>query len=316
MWMQCGSVALAFVMMLLGADSFANGLAGLSVRRDGAAHRSAWFAAIAAAVVPMAAVAATALWFGQGELLLGGLVGTAIAELGLVLGLAACMAPLKARMPSLAWLHGLVLIAIVLFGALGIDARYSRMDGGILLGASVLVVVLVARAMRGERAAVRALFEQPMRQFGLPMLVLRLLVGVALLGFGSRWLVQAGAALATGLDVTPLLIGLLVIGPATALAGGLSALTAGRRGQGEFALAHVQVASLACLLLLPGLILLRTTLTSGASLSQIELPALLAMAVAIYPMMRSDGELSRREGGVLLAAFALFVCIELWLALA
>jgi cation:H+ antiporter len=49
----------------------------------------------------------------------------------------------------------------------------------------------------------------------------------------------------------------------------------------------------------------------AASLMHFELPALFALALAVYPMMRSDGELSRREGMVLLVSYVLVVVVEL-----
>jgi len=57
------------------------------------------------------------------------------------------------------------------------------------------------------------------------------------------------------------------------------------------------------------------TQTVGAprSLQHIEIPGLIVLAVAIYPMMKSDGELSRREGAILIAAYVLYLIGEIWL---
>ena len=62
--------------------------------------------------------------------------------------------------------------------------------------------------------------------------------------------------------------------------------------------------------------LLWQPMASVPSLMRFELPALFALAAATYPMMRSDGALSGREGGILLAAWLLFVAAELWLTFA
>jgi cation:H+ antiporter len=67
-------------------------------------------------------------------------------------------------------------------------------------------------------------------------------------------------------------------------------------------------------LLLAGGLALWQPVGAPRSLQHIEIPALIALAVAIYPMMRSDGELSRREGVILLVAQAIFVFAEVWLA--
>jgi cation:H+ antiporter len=142
------------------------------------------------------------------------------------------------------------------------------------------------------------------------------LLGALLLGLGSWRLVMGGSALASHLAWNPLIVGMLVLGLALALAGLPNALASARRGHGEFALGQALYASMASLLFLLGAVLLWQPMASVPSLMRFELPALFALAAATYPMMRSDGALSGREGGILLAAWLLFVAAELWLTFA
>jgi cation:H+ antiporter len=88
---------------------------------------------------------------------------------------------------------------------------------------------------------------------------------------------------------------------------------AARRGQGDFAIGHAFGAVLGSVLLAAGILALWQPVGVARSLQHIEIPALVALAVAIYPMMRSDGELSRREGMILVAAYALFLIGEAWM---
>ena len=73
---------------------------------------------------------------------------------------------------------------------------------------------------------------------------------------------------------------------------------------------------MASILLVAGVLALGRTLELPPSFLRFELLALFALAVAVYPMMRSDGALSGREGGILLADWLLFVAAELWLTFA
>jgi cation:H+ antiporter len=104
-----------------------------------------------------------------------------------------------------------------------------------------------------------------------------------------------------------------VLGAVTALASVPWTLTAARRGQGDFAIGHAFGAVIGSVLLLAGGLALWQTVGAARSLQRIEIPALIVLAVAIYPMMRSDGELSRREGAILVGAYALFLIGEAWL---
>ena len=112
-----------------------------------------------------------------------------------------------------------------------------------------------------------------------------------------------------------MVIGLTVLGATTALASVPPTLIAAKRGQGDFAIGHAFGAVIGSLLLLGRRArAVRRRSAAPRSLQHIEIPWLIALGVAIYPMMRSDGELSRREGAILLIAYALFLIGEAWMA--
>ena len=109
------------------------------------------------------------------------------------------------------------------------------------------------------------------------------------------------------------MIGLTLLGFSTALASVPPTVIAARSGQGDFAIGHAFGAVIGSVLLVAGILALWQPFGAARSLQHIEIPALVVLAVAIYPMMKSDGELSRREGVILLAAYALFLIGEAWL---
>jgi len=198
---------------------------------------------------------------------------------------------------------------------LSLDARFNAIDGAILIVAWVVVAVLVILAAKGETEAVR---NEIAEATGTAMLVwrdaARVVIGVVILPFAAVWLVDGALAFADACHVSPMVIGLTVLGAATALASVPPTLIAARRGQGDFAIGHAFGAVIGSLLLLGGGLALAATTPAPRSLQHIEIPWLIALAVAVYPMMKSDGELSRREGAILLIAYALFLVGELWMA--
>ncbi len=108
-------------------------------------------------------------------------------------------------------------------------------------------------------------------------------------------------------------MGLTLLGFATALASVPPTVIAARRGQGDFAIGHAFGAVLGSVLLVAGILALWQPVGAARSLQHIEISALVVLAVAIYPMMKSDGELSRREGVILVVAYALFQIGEAWM---
>ena len=313
---EIGLFVLGAVLLVLGTDSLAKGVAAMLARRQSGGYAFALSAAALNAVLPAALVAGIAAQVGARDLALGSLLGGAIAQLGLVLGLAALVAPLRVRLAAFAWVNPLLLAAIVLVGVLGFDGQLSALDGGILIGAFVVAAVLIGRAAGRERAAARVLFEENARTLAPALLALRILVGAGLAGYGAWSLVHAGIAIAGAAHWNALIIGLVALGAVTALASAPAALGVARRGQGDFAVGQTLLGALCSMLLVLGALALWHPLALPPSLLRFELPALFALALAIYPMMRSDGELSRREGAVLLVAYVLFVAAEWWLVAA
>ncbi|MBK6377903.1 MAG: hypothetical protein IPF61_13440 [Xanthomonadales bacterium] len=316
MWADTGTILLGGVLLVFGADSLAQGVAGLLVRNSGQSWLRALAAAAVAALAPLLAIAIAAVLVGRAELAAGAALGGAIAQLGLLLALAALAAPLRVHVPALAGLNPALIGAVVLAWLLGLDHAYSRLDGGIMLLAFVAVAALLARGIWRQRSLAQSFSDAPAPGFGTSRSLLRLLVGGILVGVGA-WRVLVGtSSLAATILLNPMILSLLVLGPVSAVAGAPTAILAARRGHGEIALAQALFAALAATLLLFGGVVLAHALAIPASIWRFELPILLTLAVAIYPMMRSDGELSRREGAVLLLAWLGFLAIELWLSFA
>lgn len=316
MWTDSGTILLGIVLMLLGTDSLAHSVSGLIARKPDQPWLAAMGSAGVAALAPLAALVAAALLLDHVDLALGAAFGGAIAQLGLSLGVAALSAPLLARLKALVWINPALIGAVVLVWGLGFDHDYSRFDGGIMLLAFIVLGGLVVRGIWRDRITSQALFEPAARTFSTSLLLLRLLVGVALIGLGAWRLLAGTTGLAGSLALNPLIAGLLVLGPASALAGTPTAVMAARRGRGDFAFGQAFFAAIAAILLMLGGLVIVHPLTIPASIGRFELPVLFTLAVAVYPMMRSDGELSRREGGLLLLAWFAFFATELWLTFA
>ena len=113
--------------------------------------------------------------------------------------------------------------------------------------------------------------------------------------------------------LSPLLVGLLPIAIGTALPEVAAAIAAARRGQGDMVVGHVIGSSLFNLLVVVGGMAALRPLPLPASFVRLELPAAIAFALVLYPMLRGDLRISKGEGVILFVAFLGFVGLQLWL---
>lgn len=314
MLVHIGWFVLGTVLLVLASDSLTRGTAGLMLRGGAGGYGVGLGSTALGALVPALAVMLAAAFVDQPELALGALVGGSIAQLALVLGIAALAASLRSRLRLFVWVKPALIAGTVLLWLLCADAKLGVIDGVILIVVYLVVAVLVVRAARREDEGVR---NELAEATGTSMLVwrdtTRLVIGVVILPFAALWMVESTLGLAPQLGVSPIVLGVTLLGFGTALASVPHGVQAARRGQGDFALGHALGAALGSVLLLIGILAVWRTPGAAQSLQRIELPALFALSLALYPMMRSDSELSRSEGGVLVALYAAFLIGEVWL---
>ncbi|MGH8074355.1 MAG: sodium:calcium antiporter, partial [Lysobacter sp.] len=114
-----------------------------------------------------------------------------------------------------------------------------------------------------------------------------------------------------GLGLSPLLTGLIPVAIGTALPEVAAAVVAARRGQGDLVVGHVVGSSVFNLLVIIGAMATWQPLVLPGLLVRYALPAALAFALVIYPMLRGDLQVSRREGAILLVGFVAWLAFEL-----
>ncbi len=303
---------LGLVLLALGGDSIVKAASGLA-QRFGASPFVAGLLLVAFGTsLPELVVNARAFASGAEDLALGNAVGSNIANVGLTLGLAALAAPLLVRARVLSPL--LVLLAVVSMALIvfGLDGVIARWEGALLLLGFVGVLTFLLRAARREAGPVReAIASYAMTRTGLFLNVLRVVIAGVALYYGARWIVDAAPVLGAGLGWSPLLVGLLPVAIGTALPEVAAAIAAARRGQGDMVLGHVIGSSLFNLLVVVGGMAALRPLALPESFVKLELPAAIAFVLVLYPMLRGDLTLSRREGGILLLGFVGWVVLEL-----
>lgn len=307
---------LGLLLLALGGDSIVKAVAGLAQRFGASAFAAGLLLLGVATSLPELAVNARALLVGQPELALGNAIGSSIANLGLTLAVAAIGAPLllRARLQGVLWWS--LLAAGLLLIVFGLDGRLQRWEAGVLVAGFVLVQIVLLRRGRLEAPDVQAVIaESALSRTSLPLNVLRVLIAALTLYWGARLVVGAAADFGAVLGWTPLLVGLLPVAIGTTLPEVAAALAAARRGHGDMVLGHVLGSSVVNLLLVIGAMGLLQPLALPASFVRLELPALLAFALVLYPMLRGDLKISRGEGAILLGAFVAWLGLEIALVL-
>jgi cation:H+ antiporter len=311
-----GLFALGVLALALGGDSVVKGVSGLAQRLGMRPFVAGLLLLAFGTSIPELAVNLRAMWQQQAHLALGNAVGSNVVNLGLGLGLAALAAPLVLRARMLVPMLVLLVVATFALMVFGLDGHVGRIEGAVLLLGFVATTLFLLRHAQREDADVQAeIVAFASTRAGLALNLLRLAIAAVVLYFGARWVVSGGLALGRIVGMTPLMVGLLPVAIGTALPEIAAAIAAARRGQGDMVAGHVIGSSLFNLLAIVGGMAAVQPLALPASFVKFELPAVLALTLLVYPLLRSGRRVGQQEGGILCLAFLAWVTLELLLFL-
>ena len=262
---------------------------------------------------PELAVSVQAAWSAEGDLSLGNVIGSNVFNVLFILGISAVITPLAVA-HQLLRLDVPVMIAVsVLTLLLGLDGAIGRLDGALFVTGMLVYTGWLIRTSRRETAADAAVSSSTAtRKAGSTRRLLAdiasILIGLALLVLGSRWLVQGAVAAATALGVSQLVIGLTVVAAGTSLPEVAASVAAAVRGERDIAVGNVVGSNIFNILLVLGLSSLVTpdgVRVSPAALG-FDIPVMIATAVACLPVFYTGGTISRWEGGLFLAYYVIY----------
>lgn len=241
----------------------------------------------------------------------GNVVGSNIANVLLILGLSALVAPLRVARRLIRLDVPVMLAASVLVWVLAADGRIGRIEGGALVLAAVGYTAFVLRQARHEAAMSRAAAELP----GPPARpvwwrdLAWVLGGVALLVLGARVLVTAAVRLAVGWGVSELLVGLSVVAVGTSLPELATSVVAAARGHSQMAVGNVIGSNVFNLLAVLGASAAasKAGLPVSAAARSFDLPVMTAAAFACLPVFFVGHCISRWEGGLFFGYYLAYV---------
>ncbi|MCP3904212.1 MAG: calcium/sodium antiporter [Planctomycetes bacterium] len=259
---------------------------------------------------------------GSTGLCFGNIVGSNIANLTLVLGVAAMVRGLSVHSRVIQKELPLLLAASVTLLAMAYaplhvvvgDAPvpgFARIDGIILLVALGGMLWLWFRLARQDRAdplvreAVQETVEEPIP--ALPIAILGIAGGLVALACGGKLAEVGAVGIASSLGVPESLIGLTIVALATSLPELVTSIIAARRGHGDLAVGNVVGSNIMNILLVLG---------TTATIQPVPMPMpwggwdlLLAIVATLLllPIAVTQETIKRREGIVLLAAYVGYI---------
>ncbi len=242
------------------------------------------------------------------SLALGNIVGSNIANIGLILGLSALVTPIAVAKSTLRREYPMLLGVMTLFYLLSLDGTLGRLDGALLvlgLTGFLLFVIHDTRKTASQRAAKEALEDMIAEPTtAVRKHVIWLGFGIVFLAVGAQLMVNAAIFFASALGISPIIIGLTIVAIGTSLPELAASVVGAMRGEDDLAFGNVIGSNLLNVMFVIGLLALVRPIKVPADALMVHFPVMLVFSIAILPLARSGYRLSRVEGGLLLTGFA------------
>lgn len=304
---------LGLVLLYFGAEWLVGGSAALAIRA-GVSPVVAGLTIVAYGTsMPELVVSLKAALSGQSGLALGNVVGSNIFNIGMILGIAAVVFPMRVESRLVRWDIPFMILLSVAFSWMLLTGMVERWMGFVLVG---ILLSWTAWEIHSARSGKEKKLEEGMEAV-LPdsggkvwKHVLAVVAGIALLALGGRWLVDGGVGLARGFGISETVIGLTIIAAGTSAPELAATLVAALKKEADIAVGNIVGSNIFNILSVAGFASVIHPLDS-TSISGMDLAAMLLLAVVVLPLARTGFVLQRWEGALLLLIYCVYFS-SLW----
>ena len=292
---------------------------------------------------PELAVSLIASIKGSNDIAIGNIIGSNIANIGLILGVTAIVLPLKVEKVIMKRELPLMIAISAGFYFMAIDRKIGIIDGGFLFTGIILFIgyqvyntlnskkesrnsmnntvdapalALSANASclqidlsRHDNNAdmLESAKEKSRTRRDLLFYIVYIVIGLACLLIGAHILVKSAIFIAGRLGISEMVIGLTVVAFGTSVPEMATSVVSALRKEADICVGNVIGSNIFNILMVIGSVALVEPLTVAREALMFEFPAMLLFSVALIPMIRGNLMVNRLQGFVLVSGYIAFI---------
>jgi cation:H+ antiporter len=249
---------------------------------------------------------------GSASLAAGNIIGSNIANIGLILGTAALLSPIIVVRATVVRELPIMLAAVIAAYAVALDGIFNFADGVLLfcgLLAFLVFCVVTARAPAvAQQAEVQQTLDEPAPHCARNLFLV--VVGMAGLGLGAELMVRGAVTVATLMGLSERVIGLSIVALGTSLPELAASVMSAWKGEMDISIGNVIGSNIFNVLFVLGICPIFSPIRVESSLLSVDFPVMFgfcALLVALLTMMPPRLQLDRRRGVLLLSAYLVYV---------
>jgi cation:H+ antiporter len=265
--------------------------------------------------MPELVVSVSAAASGSSEMALGSVVGSNIANIGLILGLAGLIRALTVNTSLIRREIPIMVAVSVIVFVMALDREISRVEGVLLLiGYLVFTVVLYRLSTRGPHEDSAEITGEVAAIEGDPSTLHRgrqivaVLVSIAILAAGAQFTVTGAGNVARAIGISDLIIGLTLVAVGTSLPEIATAVAATLRKHDDLAAGNAVGSNIANLMVILAITAIILPVPVPEKMLRVEMPVMIGFSLVIL-LLSFRKRLPRWSAALLLSAYLAFVVL-------
>ena len=297
-------IVLGVVLVLRGADRLTEGASALARRMNIPEIIIGLTIVAAGTSAPELFVSLVSALKGTPDMAVGNVVGSNTMNCMLIVGCAAMVAPMTISRSTVRKDIPFAVGAAALLILLAFDNFLGRLDGIVLLAGFTAFMAYSFLEVRGEQEEVRGEKSPLLSGF-------YVLLGLALLVFGSNIFVDHASNLALALGVSEGVVGLTVVAGGTSLPELATSVVAARKGQSAIAIGNVIGSNVFNILLILGLTAAISPLAIEG-ITTLDMAVMFLSVALVWFFSRTRYTVERWEGAVLVLGYLAYLAWMLY----
>lgn len=297
-------------LILWGADRLTEGASGLA-RRFQVSELVIGLTVVAFGTsLPEFVISLTAILSGSSAISIGNIVGSNIFNTLVIVGVTACLLPVKVSLGTVRKDIPLALLSAVALIVMSLDVVFNRSDAnwitrgdGIILLLFFTIFMAYTFSMAKSRESETADRRPPMSY---PCVTFNLLVGIVCLIGGGNLFIKGAVDVALALGVSESVVGLTLVAGGTSLPELATSVVAARKGSSAIAIGNVIGSNLFNVFFVTGLCATLSPIpVNGMTFT--DFGVLLLSALLLWGFSASKHRVERWEGAALLAVYTTYL---------
>ena len=299
-------------LLYIGAEVLVSSASGLALR-VGIRPLIIGFTIIAMGTSsPELAVSLLSAIKGTKDIALGNIIGSNIANIGLVIGVAAVIRPLTIQVNTIRREMPYLIAATGIFYLLSLDGVMGFFDGLVLFGGFIIFIVYMIRLAQKDRQKDKEFFDGiGTKKKGRPITIQIILIIFGLAGLigGSTLMVNSSKIIALNLGISEIVIGITLVALGTSLPELAISSVGALKGEVDLAVGNAIGSNLFNILFVIAIVSMVYPIPVEGGLLKFEYLFMLGLSIIFLPMMIKNLRITRLEGIFLILLYVVFILL-------